>query len=60
MLSGILRLGLHYKNYSALLLIAMVLSVGMFAYDFYRSQIFLVHFFILAAVATHYRVLEAD
>lgn len=60
MLSGILRLGLHYKNYSALLLIAMVLSVGMFAYDFYRSQIFLVHFFILAAVATHYRVREAD
>jgi len=60
MLGGVLRLGLRYKNYSALLLIAMVLSVGMFAYDFYRSFLFLVHFFILAAVATYNRNAEID
>ena len=53
MLASIARLGLQFKNHFALLMMLMMLIVGMFAYDFYRSQLFLAHFVILAAVAVH-------
>ena len=53
MLVGITRLGFQLKNHFALLMLLMMLIVGMFAYDFYRSQLFLAHFVVLAAVATH-------
>jgi O-antigen ligase len=55
MLVSIARLAIKYRNYFPLLLIFMMMIVGMFAYDFYRSQLFLAHFVILAAVATHHR-----
>ena len=55
MLASIARLGLQFKNHFALLMMLMMLIVGMFAYDFYRSQLFLAHFVILAAVAAHQR-----
>ena len=55
MLASIARLGLKFKNHFALLVMLMMLIVGMFAYDFYRSQLFLAHFVILAAVAAHHR-----
>ena len=53
MLASIARLGLQFKNHFALLMMLMMLIVGMFAYDFYRSQLFLAHFVILAAVVAH-------
>lgn len=52
-LGSIGHLAFKYRNYFALLVIAMMLMVGMFAYDFYRSQIFLAHFVILASIAVH-------
>ncbi|MCH1543121.1 MAG: O-antigen ligase family protein [Alphaproteobacteria bacterium] len=55
MLASIARLGLQFKNHFSLLMMLMMLIVGMFAYDFYRSQLFLAHFVILAAVAAHQR-----
>lgn len=55
LLVSIARLAIKYRNYFPLLLILMIMIIGMFAYDFYRSQLFLAHFVILAAVATHYR-----
>ena len=55
LLASIARLGLKLKNYFSLLMMLMILIVGMFAYDFYRSQLFLAHFVILAAVTTHQR-----
>jgi O-antigen ligase len=58
MLVSIARLGLHFKNHFSLLMMLTMLIVGMFAYDFYRSQLFLAHFVILAAVAAHRREAE--
>ena len=55
LLVSIARLGLQFKNYFSLLIMLMMLIVGMFAYDFYRSQLFLAHFVILAALAAHQR-----
>lgn len=55
MLGSIARLALKHQSYFPLLLILMMLVVGMFAYDFYRSQLFVAHFVILAAVATYPR-----
>ena len=55
MLTSITRLAIKYQNYFSLLLILMVMIVGMFAYDFYRSQLFVAHFVIIAVVATHPR-----
>lgn len=55
LLASIARFGLQFKNHFALLMMLMMLIVGMFAYDFYRSQLFLAHFVILAAVAAHQR-----
>ena len=60
MLVGITRLGFQLKNHFALLMLLMMLIVGMFAYDFYRSQLFLAHFVVLAAVATHQREVITD
>lgn len=54
-LASIARLGLQFKNHFALLMMLMMLIVGMFAYDFYRSQLFLAHFVILAAVTANQR-----
>lgn len=55
MLASIARLAIKHRNYFPLLLILMMMIVGMFAYDFYRSQLFVAHFVILAVVATHSR-----
>jgi len=55
MLASIARLAIKHGNYYTLLLILMMMIVGLFAYDFYRSQLFLAHFIILAAVAAHQR-----
>ena len=60
MLAGITRMGFQLKNHFALLMLLMMLIVGMFAYDFYRSQLFLAHFVVLAAVATHQREVITD
>ena len=54
-LVSIARLGLQFKNHFALLMMLTMLIVGMFAYDFYRSQLFLAHFVILAAVTANQR-----
>ena len=55
MLASIARLAIKHRNYFPLLLILMMMIVGMFAYDFYRSQLFVAHFVILAVVTTHSR-----
>jgi len=55
LIGGIFRLGLKYRNYFALLLLIFILIRGMFAFDFYRKQIFLVPFVLLAAVSVHRR-----
>lgn len=58
MLVSVGYLALKYRNYFALLVMAMMLMVGLFAYDFYRSQIFMAHFVILASVAVHRKTVE--
>ncbi len=55
MLASIARLAVKHQSYFPLLLVFMMMVVGMFAYDFYRSQLFVAHFVILAAVATYPR-----
>ena len=51
MLTSVAARALEFGNHFELLMLLMMLIVGFFAYDFYRSQLFLGHFFILAASA---------
>lgn len=53
LIASIFRLGLKYRNYFALLMLIFILARGMFAFDFYRKQIFLAPFVIIAAVAAY-------
>ena len=53
MLTSVAARALEFGNHFELLMLLMMLIVGFFAYDFYRSQLFLGHFVILAAVAVY-------
>ena len=53
MLISIASLALKFGNHFELVMLLMMMIVGFFAYDFYRSQLFLGHFVILAALAVH-------